>query len=186
MNQENSKDSGLLIIGKDISWEAMLNGRCRVRQFTPFACVTKEEPQSFKVVGQVPYASLGIEILINYDYPFTSGFLSIYMKDLKHLPTKAIMPIWNKVDFINLWEVFREAEVTVQGLERKEAEVIVIYKQHNQSDFNPDIPSLTIEFCTAGSLENIVFTPPTTTYPRVDTPKALFEWDENRKEEYYS
>ena len=180
MNQKTSENSGFPIIGEDIPWEIMYGGFCRVTRFTPFARVIKEQSQSFKVVGQVPYASLDIEILIDYEYPFTSGFILLY-KDSPHLPTEASMPIWNRVDFINLWEVFREADVTVQALESKEAEVIVQYKQ---SEFSPDTSSLTIGFYAAGSLEDIVFPPPGTTYPRADYPRPLYEWDENEEEKF--
>ena len=180
MNQENSENCGLPIIGEDIPWKTMLFGLCRVTRFTPFAHVIKEQSQSFKVSGQVPYASLAIEIFINYEFTFTLGFI-ILSKDQPHLPTEASMPIWNRVDFINLWEVFREADVTVRELESKKSEVLVTYKQ---PEFDPDTPSLTIGFYAAGSLENIVFPPPGTTYPRFDTPKSLYEWDENKEEEF--
>jgi len=165
----------------------MFGGLCRVTRFTPFARVIKEQSQSFKVVGQVPYASLAIEILIDYEYPFTSGFLFL-SKDSPHLPREASMPIWNRVDFINLWEVFKEADVTVRALESKEAEVIVEYRpakfDPNNPEFDPDNPSLNINFYGAGFLEDIVFPPPGTTYPRADTIQSLYEWDENKEEEF--
>ena len=182
MNQITSKNSGLPIIGENIPWEMMYGGYCRVTKFTPFARVIKEQSQSFKVVGQVPYASLAIEILIDYEHPFTSGFLFL-PKDsaLLPLPKEVGMPVWNRVDFINLWEVFRETKGTVRALKSKEAEVIVEYAS-NQAEFDPDNPSLNIKFCEAGYLDDMVFPPPDTTYPRDDGPKVFFEWDENKEE----
>ena len=175
-----NSENRLPIIGEDIPWATMHGGICRVVRFLPFAHVVKKQSQPFEVVGEVPYASLVVEILIDYEHPFSSGFMFI-KKDSPHIQKAANMPIWNRVDFINLWEVFREAKVTVRAIENKEAEVLVRYRQ---IEFSKDTPSLNIKICSTGSLENIVFPPPGTLYPREDYPKSLYEWDENEEEEF--
>jgi hypothetical protein len=52
-----------------------------------------------------------------------SGFMFL-REDSPHLPTEVNMPIWNRVDFINLWELFREVDDTVRELENNKAEVL--------------------------------------------------------------
>jgi hypothetical protein len=180
IKETGREKSGLPVIGEDIPWKTMFGGLCPVTQFIPFPRVINEQSQSLKVIGQVPYASLTIEILIDYEHPFTAGFMFL-KKDSPHLPNAASMPIWNRVDFINLWEVFREIRATVRDLENKKAEVLV---ECGITEFDPDTPSLTIQFCFAGFLEKIVFPPPGTLYPRNTFPEPLFKWDERIKKEF--
>lgn len=94
----NNRDESL-IIGKDIPWENIEKDDLRVKDFTPFALVEQGKIKSPSTL--LPYASLLVESPI--------------------LPNEATLPVVHKVDFRNLWEVFKERGV------KPEEEVVVFY-----------------------------------------------------------
>ena len=174
-----NEHSAFVTIGKDIPWEVIEGGYCRVTHFTPFATVEagkiREFSQPTGVIGLMPYALLSVELVVNDTHPFLGGFL-FKPKSLR-LPKEASMPVVNRLDFLNLWEVFRE-----RGVSTRE-EVLVVYRPLSSGRkllarmFSGILPMLVIGIYTAGSLENICFPPANTLYPREDFPKPIAEWD---------
>jgi len=127
-------NSERLVIGKDVPWDAIRNAFCRVNSFTPLAKV-----KSGKIKDAIPglhYASLSVEL-----------------PRIKELPSEAVMPITHKIDFRNLWEVYKE-----RGLNQDE-EVLVVYSPTAQSKLgrilSGVLPKLVIRIYPIGSLEKI-------------------------------
>ena len=130
----NYRERQGLVIGIDVPWDAVRNAFCRVKSFTSVAKV-----ESGKVKDAIPglhYGSLNIEL------PRT-----------KELPSEAVMPVTHKLDFRNLWEVFKE-----RGLGQDE-EVLVVYSPAGQSKLgrilSGGLPKLIIRIYPRGSLEKI-------------------------------
>ena len=98
---ETSEQDQLLLIGKDIRWKAIEGKACRVTHFTPFATVDAGRIKGVSL--NMPYAILTVEIP-----EVSNGFV-------------ARLPVINKVDFRNLWEVFHQRRVSA------EEEVLVSY-----------------------------------------------------------
>jgi hypothetical protein len=93
-NQE--RDITLL---KDKDWSVIDGEPCRVLHFTPFASI--RNGKIYDIDSTTPYCSVTIEC--------------------KKLPYTATGFITHKIDFMNLWKVFKE-----RGLNEKE-EVIIIW-----------------------------------------------------------
>jgi hypothetical protein len=82
----------------NITWSVIDGEPCRVVHFTPYATIENCE---IKNTSKMPYCCIEIES--------------------KKLPAKAIGLVNNKIDFVNLWKVFRE-----RGVGEKE-EIIIFW-----------------------------------------------------------
>lgn len=182
-----NEDSESVTIGKDIPWGVIYGGYCRVTHFTPFATVEAGKIREFSqltgVVGLMPYALLSVEMVVDDACPWKTGFL--FKPKSLCLPKEASMPVVHRIDFLNLWEIFREIKLSTGE------EVLVQYRpligpiprslldnSVEEESGKLDIPRLVIGIYTAGSLENMCFPPENTLYPRKDFPKPVAEWDE--------
>lgn len=96
--------TSLPVLGRDIKWKLIENQFCRVDLFYPIASI---ENDKILVPGSTPYAALTIECA--------------------NLSTKAIWLVAHKVDFIHLWEAFKERGVK----ENEEVLIIISSKRHN-------------------------------------------------------
>lgn len=115
-------DEDLQLIGHDIPWDTVdTKALFNVITFIPYAQVVNGKVQARDKV--FPYANLEVRA--------------------KELPTKAILPITHKMDFMNLWQIYE-----VRGVSDKE-EVNVIwsskgYKGKIVSRFKKYMPRLTV------------------------------------------
>jgi len=157
---ETSEHSEPLLIGKDIPWGTIEEQYCRVKHFTPFAIV--ESGKVKEVSRTLPYASLLVEC----------------PKVFK----EASMPVLHKLDFRNLWEVFKEIGVST------EMEILVVYAPLKRRKlaklFSGVLPSLVIQLYPKGSLERLE-RKPDTQLPAEEYLKSLLpiaEWDARPKE----
>ncbi|RLC93383.1 MAG: hypothetical protein DRI39_05860 [Chloroflexi bacterium] len=120
-----------LAIGEDVSWEAIRGEACRVKQFTPYVRIVAGKPEGNR--GSLPYASLLVEC--------------------PALQTPASMPVTNKDDFRNLWEVFRQRGVG------DDEEVLVFYEPFYSSGLLRPLsalkPRLYIYICPNGQLDTL-------------------------------
>ena len=150
---ENSEHSEALLIGRDIPWEAIEGEFCRVKHFTPLAIVESGKVKSAS--SMLPYALLRVEL------PNLRGHQD-YQQKLKNvnLPREASMPVLHKLDFRNLWEVFKEIDVSkdLEGALTK-MEVLVVYAPLKRRKlaklFSGILPSLVIQLYPKGSLERL-------------------------------
>ncbi|MDD4874658.1 MAG: hypothetical protein PHE15_06785 [Dehalococcoidales bacterium] len=164
---DNMKQDESLIIGRHIKWEEIQGIFCKVLQFVPLTIVESGKVQELS--DNSPYASLIIEC--------------------PNLFKEAYMFVFNKEDFLNLWEVFKE-----RGVEDQE-EVLVVYDPFKGSIisklFSRTVPSLLIQIYPTGSLIAIrdfysiknelvgkVWSSP--------IPKAIAEWDARHKNPHQS
>ncbi len=90
---------GVPVIGKDIPWKLIEKEACRIKHFTPLAKVEVDKVLAFS--RGMPYALLRVES--------------------PKLPQEAVMPVVHRLDFKNLWEIFKQRGVG------KEEEVLVFY-----------------------------------------------------------
>ena len=82
------------LIGRDIPWKAIEVAMYKITHFTPIATI---EAGKIKALSKMrPYALLSVE---SPEFP-------------QELPKEASMPVSNKVDFLNLWEVFQQRGVS--------------------------------------------------------------------------
>lgn len=150
---ENSEQSEVPLIGRDIPWEAIEGEFCRVKHFTPLAVVESGKVKSASTM--LPYASLKVELPDLSEHPD-------YQQKLKGiiLPHEALMPVMHKLDFRNLWEVFKEIDVSKdpEGA-LTNMEVLVVYAPLKRRKltglFSGILPSLVIQLYPKGSLERL-------------------------------
>lgn len=141
------------LIGRDIPWEAIEGEYCRIEHFTPYAIVQSGKVKSAS--SMLPYASLRVEL------PDLSGHPD-YEKKLKNitLPREALMPVIHKLDFRNLWEIFKETDINQEIMD-----IIVIYaplkRRKITSLFSSVLPSLIIQVHGKGALERLYRKPET-------------------------
>jgi len=144
---ENSEHSEVPLIGRDIPWEAIEGEFCRIKHFTPLAIVESGKVESASTM--LPYASLRVELPDLSEHPD-------YQQKLKGiiLPHEALMPVMHKLDFRNLWEVFKET-----GINTEIMEVLVVYAPLKRRKltklFSGVLPSLVIQVYPKGSLERL-------------------------------
>ena len=144
---ENSERSEARLIGRDIPWEAIEGEFCRVKHFTPLAKVESGKVKSTS--SMLPYALLKVEL------PDLSAHLD-YQQKLKNiiLPREASMPVMHKLDFRNLWEVFKEIDIDTEIME-----ILVVYaplkKRKLTNLFSGFLPSLVIRVYPKGSQERL-------------------------------
>ena len=82
------------LIGRDIPWKAIEGAMCKITHFTLLATI---EAGKIKALSKMmPYALLSVE---SPEFP-------------PELPKEASLPVSNKVDFLNLWEVFQRRGVS--------------------------------------------------------------------------
>ena len=93
------KESETLLIGKDIPWESIEKEDLRVIHFAPLAEVRDSKIKG--PLGLLPYGLLTVESPL--------------------IPREATLPVTHKVDFHNLWDIFK-----VRGVNPDE-EVLVFY-----------------------------------------------------------
>ena len=144
---ENSEQSEAPLIGRDIPWETIEGQFCRVKHFTPLAIVESGKVKSASLT--LPYASLRVELpnlMGPQDYQEK-------MKDI-NLPREALMPVVHKMDFRNLWEVFRETRINTEIME-----VLVVYAPLKRRKltklFSGVLPSLVVQVHGKGALERL-------------------------------
>ena len=148
---ETSEQNESLLIGKDIPWEAIEGEFCRVKHFTPMAIV--ESGKVRDISKSLPYAVLEVEL------PNLEGHED-YQQKLKgiNLPRYACMPVMHKLDFRNLWEVFKETRINTEIME-----VLVVYAPLKRRKltrlFLAILPSLVIGLYPKGSLEKLYTKP---------------------------
>jgi hypothetical protein len=167
---ENLINNEIPVIGKDISWEAIEGEFCRIEHFTPFAIVESGKVKAAS--STLPYASLRVEL------PELSGHPD-YQKKLKNitLPREALMPVIHKLDFRNLWEVFKETNINQEIME-----VIVVYaplkRRKIMNLFSSVLPSLVIQLHGKGALERLYRKPETGNIEDwVYSMRPIAEWD---------
>jgi len=97
------KPENSITLLKDSEWSIIENEACRVVHFTPFALISNGEIHDAGLT--MPYCSLTIECA--------------------KLPSQATGYITHKIDFANLWKVFKERGVN------EEEEVIIIWTRKN-------------------------------------------------------
>ena len=122
------------LIGRDIPWKAIEGAMCKITHFTPLAII-----EAGKIKAQsraMPYALLSVE---SPELP-------------PELPKELSMPVSNKVDFLNLWEVFQQRGVNA------DEEVLVAHVSfyHNwllKLLLSPFMPWLHIYIFPKGHLE---------------------------------
>lgn len=152
---ETSENSASLLIGRDIAWAAIEEQYCRVKHFTPFAIVESGKVKAFSAT--FPYASLLVEC----------------PKVFK----EASMPVLHKLDFRNLWEVFKEIGVNTEIME-----VLVVYAPLKRRKltklFSGVLPSLVIQVYPKGSLERLEGKPEKGKVEEwFNSLKPIAEWD---------
>ena len=118
-------------IGKEIPWDDIRESFCRVKRFAPLA---HRESSKLKDYSRgMPYCVLLVEC--------------------PGVCEEAYLPVVHKLDFNNLWSVFKE-----QGIGPNE-EVLISYapieKKHLIKLFRVFLPSLVIRLYPKGSLEKI-------------------------------
>jgi hypothetical protein len=92
-----------IVLLKDSEWSKIDGQPCKVLHFTPFATIDNGK---IKDTGfNMPYCALTIEC--------------------RQLPNKATGYITHKIDFVNLWKVFKE-----RGVHEQE-EVIIFWTKEN-------------------------------------------------------
>jgi len=167
---ENSEQNEAPLIGRDIPWEAIEGEFCRVEHFTPFAIVESGKVKSASPT--LPYASLRVELPDSSRHPD-------YQQKLKNitLPSKASMPVIHKLDFRNLWEVFKETNINHEIME-----VIVVYaplKRRTITNlFSSVLPSLVIQLHGKGALERLYGKPKAGNIEDwVYSVRPIAEWD---------
>jgi hypothetical protein len=167
---DNYENSETPLIGKDIPWEAIEGEFCRIEHFTPYAIVESGKVKSAS--STLPYASLRVEL------PDLSGHPD-YQKKMKNitLPREALMPVIHKLDFRNLWEVFKETEINQEIMD-----IIVIYaplkRRKITSLFSNVLPSLVIQVHGKGALERLYRKPETGKIEDwVYSIRPITEWD---------
>jgi hypothetical protein len=129
MAQEGEKDYPVL--GKDIPWTSFEYEALRVTNFTPLAIIENSKIKDVSV--SLPYAMLLVES--------------------PKLPQESRLLVVNKVDFQNLWAVYKERGVN------PEEEVIVFcvpfYRNKLLRLFNSSMPRLHIYIFPKGRLEQV-------------------------------
>lgn len=118
------------LIGRDIPWEKIERRLCKVVEFLPVAKI--ESGNIIEVLKFSPYALVTVEI--------TSS-----------KPETVIIPVLHKLDFQNLWKLFREMEIT----EHKELEVELEYIPVKAKPLNivsQGFPSLVLRVLSVGSI----------------------------------
>jgi len=122
-----------LIIGKDIPWKDIQEEDLRVKHFTPFAIIEGGKVKATSML--LPYASLIVES--------------------PKLPEETYLPVTHKIDFRNLWEVFKERGV-------KDNEEVLVFYVPSSGIFSAVKPKLHIFIYPKGHQEEIYnpnFTP---------------------------
>jgi hypothetical protein len=120
-----------LVIGEGITWESIEKEACRVKHFTPLAKM--EGNKVIAVSKSMPYALLKVES--------------------PKLPQEATMPVVHRLDFKNLWEIFKQ-----RGLGEEE-ELLVFYVPFFEKGlkklFSKGMPKLHFYIYPKGRLEQI-------------------------------
>jgi len=120
---------GMPFLGKEILWNILKEEICRITQFTSVARV--EGDKIISLSKATPYALLKLES--------------------PKLPQEAIMPITHRLDFLSLWEIFKQ-----RGVSETE-EVIISYtaffKKGLKKLLNPIKPKLHFFIYPRGHLE---------------------------------
>lgn len=167
---ETSEQNGALLIGKDIPWEAVEGEFCRVNHFTPLAIVESGKVKSASPM--LPYALLRVELPDLSKHPD-------YQRKPKGiiLPREASMPVMHKLDFRNLWEVFKETDINPEIME-----VLVVYaplkKRSLTKLFSGVLPSLVIQVYPKGSQERLYEKPEKGKAKEwFDSLQPIAEWD---------
>ncbi len=128
MNEENISPSEP-VLGKDIPWDTIKGELCRVIEFVPLGSVKDGKVWTPNVA--MPYGSLTIEC--------------------KELPNqKAKWLITHRIDFMHLWEVFKERKV------KEDEEVLVGYYRYRTTLgklFSSFFPKIYIMIYPKGSFE---------------------------------
>jgi hypothetical protein len=157
-----NRDEESLVIGKDIPWDAIINAFCRVKSFTSRAKVES---------GRIKDTTPGLYY----------AFLCIELPRIKDMPSEAFMPINHKLDFRNLWKIYKE-----RGLSQDE-EVLVVYSPTRQSKLGKILtgilPKLVIRIYPRGSLEKI-YDWVNGKIDNAEMPKCLAEYDSRPENQF--
>jgi hypothetical protein len=129
MNEDNTEFTLL----KDQDWGAVNGELCRVIDFVPLGSIKNGKKVQSPYVA-MPYASITIEC--------------------HKLPRKAKGFITHRLDFMHLWEAFRE-----RGVKRDE-EVLIVWSSKYRNFifrlFSRMLPKLHVMICPKGSYEKIL------------------------------
>lgn len=146
-------ESSELLVGRDIPWEDLEGQYMRVNDFNFLAKVE---------LGKIKEDR----------FPKPYGFISV---ECPKLPCQAIMPIFHKLDFKNLWEVFRQRKLSPSE------EVLVAYAPIRHGLLKPlsrTLPNLVIRIYPKGRLEQ-VYNP--NSPAEIFGKKPIAEWDARPK-----
>jgi hypothetical protein len=129
MEQESERD--YLVLGKDIPWASFEGEALRITHFTPLAIIENGKIKATSLT--LPYAILSVES--------------------PKIPQESHILVINKVDFQNLWAVYKDRGVN------SEEEVIVFcvpfYRSKLLKPINNSMPRLHIYIFPKGRLEQI-------------------------------